>query len=136
VGFEHRGEAERFLIDRRERFARFGLTLHPDKTRLLEFGPLRAANRRGRGEGKLATVHFLGFTHRCAKTRRGGVTVVRQTMRTRWQSRLREVEGQGRTTAASARTHTGLRVGPVGVIGAQARVGDVPRAVEIQRRLG
>src|SRR5438093_9114806 len=52
VGFEHREEAERFLAELRERFAKFGLTLHPDKTRLIEFGRFAAANRRGRGGGR------------------------------------------------------------------------------------
>lgn len=92
VGFEHREEAERFLAELRERFARFGLTLHPDKTRLIEFGRTAARNRRGRGDGKPATFNFLGFTHSCSKTRRGGFTVLRRTMRRRWQAKLREVK--------------------------------------------
>jgi group II intron reverse transcriptase/maturase len=91
VGFEHRAEAERFLTDLRERFARFGLTLHPDKTRLLEFGRYAAWARRGRGEGKPETFNFLGFTHVCSTTRKGWFTVVRQTMRQRWQAKLRAV---------------------------------------------
>lgn len=91
VGFEHRPEAERFLADLRERFAQFGLTLHPDKTRLLEFGRYADRNRRGRGDGKPETFNFLGFTHSCGKTRKGWFTVLRQTMRRRWQAKLREV---------------------------------------------
>jgi RNA-directed DNA polymerase len=75
VGFEHREEAERFLAELRERFARFGLTLHPDKTRLLEFGRHADRNRRGRGDGKPQAFNFLGFTHTCSKTRKGGFTV-------------------------------------------------------------
>jgi RNA-directed DNA polymerase len=92
VGFQHRQEAERFLVELRDRFARFGLTLHPDKTRLLEFGRFAAANRRNRGDGKPETFNFLGLTHSCAKTRKGGFTVLRQTMRTRWQAKLRAVK--------------------------------------------
>jgi group II intron reverse transcriptase/maturase len=92
VGFQHRGEAERFLAELRERFARFGLTLHPDKTRLLEFGRFADTNRRARGDGKPETFNFLGFTHSCAKTRKGRFTVLRQTMRTRWQAKLRAVK--------------------------------------------
>jgi group II intron reverse transcriptase/maturase len=92
VGFEHRGEAERFLAELRERFARFGLTLHPDKTRLIEFGRYADRNRRGRGDGKPETFNFLGFTHTCSQTRKGRFTVLRQTMRRRWQAKLREVK--------------------------------------------
>jgi group II intron reverse transcriptase/maturase len=92
VGFQHRGEAERFLAELRERVARFGLTLHPDKTRLLEFGRYADPNRRRRGDGKPETFNFLGFTHSCGKTRKGWFTVLRQTMRTRWQAKLRAVK--------------------------------------------
>jgi group II intron reverse transcriptase/maturase len=91
VGFEHREEAERFLTALRERFARFGLALHSDKTRLIEFGRHADRNRRGRGDGKPETFNFLGFTHSCGKTRKGRYTVWRQTMRQRWQAKLREV---------------------------------------------
>ena len=63
VGFQRRDDAEQFLTELRERFARFGLTLHPDKTRLLEFGRFAARNRRARGEGKPESFNFLGFTH-------------------------------------------------------------------------
>ena len=91
AGFEHREEAERFLAELRERFARFGLALHPDKTRLLEFGRHADRNRRGRGDGKPETFNFLGFTHTCSKTRKGQFTVLRETMRSRWQAKLQDV---------------------------------------------
>ncbi len=91
VGFQHRDEAERFLAELRERFAKFGLDLHPDKTRLIEFGRFAESNRSGRGGGKPETFDFLGFTHSCAKTRAGKFTVLRQTMRKRWQAKLKEV---------------------------------------------
>ena len=78
VGFEHREEAERFLAELRERFAKFGLDLHPDKTRLIEFGRFADRNRRNRGGGKPETFDFLGFTHSCAKTRAGKFTVLRR----------------------------------------------------------
>jgi len=94
VGFEHREEAELFLTELRERFARFGLTLHPDKTRLIEFGRFAAANRRGRGDGKPETFNFLGFTHSCGKTRKGKFTVLRQTVRQRWQAKLKAVKAE------------------------------------------
>ncbi len=94
MGFERRDDAERFLAALRDRFAQFGLALHPDKTRLIEFGRFAGATRRARGEGRPKTFNFLGFTHSCAKTRKGGFTVRRQTMRTRWQAKLREVKAE------------------------------------------
>ena len=92
VGFEHRAEAEGFLAELRDRFARFGLALHPDKTRLLEFGRFADRDRRSRGEGKPETFPFLGFTHSCGKTRKGRFTVLRQTMRQRWRAKLQAVK--------------------------------------------
>jgi hypothetical protein len=94
AGFEHRQEAERFLAELRERFAQFGLALHPDKTRIVEFGRYAAKNRRGRGGGKPETFNFLGFTHSCGKTRKGWFTVLRQTMRQRWQAKLRALKDE------------------------------------------
>ncbi len=91
VGFEHRQTAEQFWADLRERFARFGLALHPDKTRLIEFGRFAAERRRRRGEGKPETFNFLGFTHVCGTARDGRFTVRRQTMRQRWQAKLRDI---------------------------------------------
>jgi RNA-directed DNA polymerase len=111
VGFQHRHEAERFLAELRERFARFGLELHPDKTRLIRFGRYAGQNRRERGEGKPETFNFLGFTHSCGKTRKGGFTVLRQTMRKRWQAKLREVK-----TELKRRMHE-----PIGELGAYLR---------------
>jgi RNA-directed DNA polymerase len=94
VGFQHRHEAERFLAELRERLAQFGLALHPEKTRLIEFGRFAAQNRRDQGQGKPPTFNFLGFTHSCAKTRKGKFTVLRQTMRKRWQAKLKEVKAE------------------------------------------
>jgi group II intron reverse transcriptase/maturase len=94
VGFQHRAEAERFLAELRERFAKFGLELHPDKTRLIEFGRFADRDRRGRGGGKPKTFDFLGFTHSCARTRAGRFTVLRQTMRKRWRAKLKEVKAE------------------------------------------
>ena len=91
VGFQHRSEAERFLTELRERFAQFGLELHSNKTRLIEFGHFAAQNRSGRGDRKPETFNFLGFTHICGKTRRGKFTVLRRTMRKKLQAKLREV---------------------------------------------
>jgi RNA-directed DNA polymerase len=92
VGFTHREEAAGFLTDLRARIARFGLALHPDKTRLIEFGRTAARTRRDRGDGKPETFNFLGFTHACGTTRTGRFTVRRQTIRRRWQAKLQEVK--------------------------------------------
>jgi group II intron reverse transcriptase/maturase len=95
VGFQHQNEANRFLAELRERFAKFGLELHPDKTRLIEFGRFAERNRRkpgGRGGGKPETFDFLGFTHICAESRAGYFLVLRRTKRQRWQAKLREVK--------------------------------------------
>jgi group II intron reverse transcriptase/maturase len=92
VGFQHRAEAERFLAALRPRFAKFGLELHPDKTRLIEFGRYAAHNRKRRGLGKPETFNFLGFTHICGKTRKGIFTVLRQTMPTRLNAKLAEIK--------------------------------------------
>jgi RNA-directed DNA polymerase len=94
VGFQHRADAERFLAELRERFAKFNLELHPEKTRLLEFGPYAAEDRRRAGKGKPETFNFLGFTHICGKKRNGRFTVVRQTIRKRLQAKLSEVKAE------------------------------------------
>ena len=94
VGFQYREEAERFLTELRERLAKFSLELHPEKTRLLEFGPHAAEHRRHAGEGKPETFDFLGFTHICGKKRNGRFTVVRQTIRKRLQAKLSEVKAE------------------------------------------
>jgi group II intron reverse transcriptase/maturase len=94
VGFQYRDDAERFLNELRGRFARFGLELHPDKTRLIEFGRHAAERRRARGRGKPETFDFLGFTHICAKTRTGRFWVRRITISKRMRTKLREVKDQ------------------------------------------
>jgi group II intron reverse transcriptase/maturase len=93
VGFQSQSDAERFWAELIERFRKFRLELHPDKTRLLEFGPYAAEKRRRRGQGKPETFNFLGFTHICGKKRSNGrFTVVRQTIRKRLQAKLSEVK--------------------------------------------
>jgi RNA-directed DNA polymerase len=88
-----RSDAERFWAELTERFRKFQLELHPEKTRLLEFGPFAAANRKNRGKGKPETFNFLGFTHICGKKRSNGMfTVLRQTIRKRLQAKLGEVK--------------------------------------------
>jgi group II intron reverse transcriptase/maturase len=100
MGFEYKADAERFLEELRARFARFALELHPDKTRLIEFGRFADERRRARGEGKPETFNFLGFTHICGQTRQGRYTVVRRTMSKRVRAKLQEVK-----TALRQRLH-------------------------------
>ena len=92
MGFQHQHEAERFLRDLKARLEQFGLSLHPEKTRLIEFGRYAGQNRRKRGEGKPETFDFQGFTHICGKRRKDGAFVVlRKTMRKRLRARLRAI---------------------------------------------
>ena len=94
MGFEYQEDAQRFLVELRERFAKFGLELHPDKTRLIEFGRFAATNRQARGLGKPETFDFLGFTHICARMRDGRFWVRRITISKRMRAKLREVKDQ------------------------------------------
>jgi RNA-directed DNA polymerase len=95
VGLQRHEESERFLDQLRERFAKFGLALHPEKTRLIEFGRFADRDRRERGDGKPETLNFLGFTHICAKTRNGcHFTVLRQTTKDRLRAKLKVVKGE------------------------------------------
>ena len=96
-GFQHQRDARRFLADLRQRMARFGLELHPDKTRLIEFGRFAAENRAARGLGKPETFGFLGFTHVCGKTRGGWFQVKRVTIAKRLRAALRKVKDQLRS---------------------------------------
>jgi len=92
LGFQHNDDAERFLVDLRERLMRFSLSLHPDKTRLIEFGRFAASNRKRRGLGKPETFTFLGFTFICGTARAGHFFVQRRTRRDRMQATLRRVK--------------------------------------------
>jgi RNA-directed DNA polymerase len=95
LGFEHKSDAERFWKELAERVRTFQLELHPEKTRLLEFGPFAAKNRKRHGHGKPETFNFLGFTHICGKKRSNGMfTVLRQTIRKRWQAKLSAVKAE------------------------------------------
>jgi RNA-directed DNA polymerase len=94
AGFEHRADAQRFLHDLRKRFASFALELHPDKTRLIEFGRFASERRKARGVGKPETFDFLGFTHICAQTGTGRFMLKRITISKRMRVKLREVNDQ------------------------------------------
>jgi RNA-directed DNA polymerase len=99
VGFEHRHDAKRFLHDLAQRLARFGLGLHPVKTRLLEFGRGAIASRRAQGLEKPETFDFLGFTHYCATRRSGeGFVLGRMPIRKRMRAKLREIKEHLRAT--------------------------------------
>jgi RNA-directed DNA polymerase len=92
VGFEHEAEARRFWDAMRARLQEFSLSLHPEKTRLIEFGRLAADRRAQRGLGKPETFNFLGFTFICGQTRRGKFLLKRRTRRDRMRARLREIK--------------------------------------------
>ena len=92
VGFEYREEAERFLKEFEERVSRFGLGLHPEKTRLIEFGKRAQANRRARGEGEPESFTFLGFTHVCGTNSKGSFTIWRYTAKKRLEAKLRQIK--------------------------------------------
>ena len=107
VGFQHRADAERFLREFRERLAKFGLEVHPEKTRLIEFGRFAETNRKQRGEGKPETFTFLGFTHYCGRNRKGSFVVWRRTAAKRMRAKLLLVKQELRR-----KMHE-----PVGVVG-------------------
>jgi hypothetical protein len=95
VGFNSQADADQFRAELTERMQKFNLELHPEKTRLLEFGPYAIDQRQWRGEGKPETFNFLGFTHICVKKKSNGrFTVLRQTIRKRLQTKLNEVKAE------------------------------------------
>src|SRR5216117_1966233 len=92
IGFEHESDARRFLDEMRERLGKFALTLHPEKTRLIEFGRFAAERRKRRGLGKPETFNFLGFTFICSKTRAGKFQIKRKTRRDRMRAKLKMIK--------------------------------------------
>jgi len=96
VGFEHERDARRFWNELRERLQKFALSLHPEKTRLIEFGRLAVQNRRARGLGKPKTFDFLGFTFICGKSRKGKFLIKRKTRRDRMRTKLRTIKEEMR----------------------------------------
>ena len=93
VGFQYQDDAERFLAELRGRLAKFSLELHPDKTRLIEFGPHAARDRTARGEGKPETFTFLGFRH-IARMTRGRFWIQRITDRKKMTAKLKSVKAE------------------------------------------
>jgi RNA-directed DNA polymerase len=96
VGFEHETDARRFWEAMRDRLQEFSLSLHPEKTRLIEFGRHAATRRAQRGLGKPETFNFLGFTFICGKSRREKFVVKRKTRRDRMTAKLKEIKGEMR----------------------------------------
>ncbi|MBV8799157.1 MAG: group II intron reverse transcriptase/maturase [Alphaproteobacteria bacterium] len=94
VGFEHESDARRFWDAMRERLQEFSLSLHPEKTRLIEFGRFAAANRRRRGLGKPDSFKFLGFSFICGKSLRGNFLLKRRSRRDRMKAKIKEVAGE------------------------------------------
>ena len=107
LGFQYQPEADRFLEDLRKRLAKFGLELHPDKTRRIEFGRFAQERREKRGEGKPETFDFLGFTHISGKNRNGTFIVRRRTIAKRLRGKLRELKQQLRRRRHEPVAHTG-----------------------------
>jgi hypothetical protein len=92
VGFEHEADARRFWDAMRSRLEEFSLELHPDKTRLLEFGRYAAVNRQSRARGRPETFTFLGFIFICGRSRRGAFQLQRKTRGDRMQAKLKQIK--------------------------------------------
>lgn len=127
MGFQHVTDAVRFRADLQQRLERFSLELHPDKTRLLRFGPFAATDRRVQGEDKPETFDFLGFTHICGKTRAGKFLLLRRTSKKRMRAKLKliredllrqrhlPVEVQGRKLEAVVRGYYAYHAVPTNI---------------------
>lgn len=114
VGFQHRHDAERFLIDLKARIARFGLGLNAEKTRLIEFGKFAAERRSRRGLGKPETFDFLGFTHICGSKADGsGFQLWRKTIRKRLKAKLKSIKDELRRHVHASIAEQGRWLGSV-----------------------
>jgi RNA-directed DNA polymerase len=103
LGFQYKEEAERFLADLREQLRNYGLELHPEKTRLIEFGRYATERRAKRGEGKPETFNFLGFTHICGKNHETGYfMVIRKTIGKRMAAKLKDIRQKLRKSLHAA----------------------------------
>ena len=92
VGFDKAYDAKRFQTALRKRLEQYSLSLHPEKTRLIEFGRFAATNREERGDSKPETFNFLGFTHICGRAHQGNFQLKRKTRRDRMKAKLREIK--------------------------------------------
>jgi group II intron reverse transcriptase/maturase len=107
LGFQYQTDADRFREHLTERLQKFGLELHPDKTRRIEFGRFAELNRKKRGEGKPETFGFLGFTHICGKTKKEKFALKRKTIAKRMAAKLKEIKQQLRTRMHDPTAQTG-----------------------------
>jgi RNA-directed DNA polymerase len=158
AGFEYETDAKRFLAELRERLEKFALSLHPDKTRLIEFGRFAAERRARRGLGKPETFNFLGFTQICGHSRAGYFLLKRKTRRDRMRVRLRAIkeelrrrimnpfqsraDGWGKWCVATLRTmrcqptlRACVRLGTTSLTSGGVRFGDAARGIA-QRGIG
>jgi len=94
VGFQYESDAKQFQKELKDRLLKFGLEMHPDKTRLIEFGRFAEENRNKRGEGKPETFTFLGFTHICGKTKKGRFAIFRRTIKKRMHAKVKEIKDE------------------------------------------
>ena len=94
IGFQHESDGRRFLDGMRERLGKFALTLHPEKTRLIEFGRFARERRKRQGLGKPATFNFLGFTFICGQTRAGKFQIRRKTRADRMRAKLKMIKAE------------------------------------------
>jgi RNA-directed DNA polymerase len=108
LGFQWESDADRFRQCMGERLRKFGLDLHPDKTRRIEFGRYAESNRKRRGEGKTETFHFLGFTHISGKSGKGSYAVRRMTVRKRMRKKPQEMKQQLRLRMHDPVPQTGV----------------------------
>ncbi|MBZ5653457.1 MAG: hypothetical protein LAO18_23600 [Acidobacteriia bacterium] len=130
IGFQHRKEAERFLEQLRGRLREFGLELHPEKTRLIQFGRFAIEDRQRKGEGKPETFNFLGFTHICGTVRKTGrFTVMRKTIGKRMAAKLKAIKVELRRRMHEPIKDTGewLRAVVRGYFNYHAVPGNFPR---------
>ncbi len=132
VGFQHQSDAQRFLEELRERFRKFNLELHADKTRVIEFGRDAIGQRERRGEGKPPTFNFLGFTHACDKTRGGRFVVRRRTMASRMRAKLAAISRQLRQRLHEPVEQVGRWL--KSVVSGHYRYFGVPRNIEALNR--
>jgi group II intron reverse transcriptase/maturase len=113
MGFQSRVDAERFLRELHKRLEQFGLQLHPEKTRLIEFGRFAAERRERQGQGKPETFDFLGFTHCCGKTRKGWFTIKRKSIAKRMRATLQKIKQQLRARMHDSVVEVGRWLGTV-----------------------
>lgn len=138
IGFQSKTEAEACLAALHERFGKFGLELHPEKTRLIEFGRYAIANRKRRGEGRPETFDFLGFTHRCHLNTRGYFDVRRATIAGRLRATLAAIKRElfRRRHRPLGETGRWLRRVLQGWLGYHAVPGNMRRLQQFRMALG